>query len=81
MATPHPVDVRPSLGARAYALQVDEKPIVVASVIALRAQNPVDPGWRAIEEEVTAADLDYTRVPGHPIEIAEGEALPEEIAF
>jgi Zn-dependent protease with chaperone function len=81
MATPHPVDVRPSLGARAYALQVDEKPIVVASVIALRAQKPVDPGLRSIEEEVTAADLDYTRVPGHPIEISEGEALPEEIAF
>jgi Zn-dependent protease with chaperone function len=81
MSTPHPVDVRPSLGARAYALQVDEKPIVVATVISLRAEKPVDPAWCAIEEEVTAADLEYTRVPGHPIEISMSETLPEELAF
>jgi Zn-dependent protease with chaperone function len=81
MSTPHPVDVRPSLGARAYALQVDVKPVIVASVIALRAEKPVDPALRAIEEQVTAADLDYTRVPGHPIEISTSDALPEELAF
>jgi Zn-dependent protease with chaperone function len=81
MSTPHPVDVRPSLGARAYALQVDEKPIVVACVIALRAEKPVDPALRAIEEEITAADLEYTRVPGHPIEISTSDALPEDLAF
>jgi hypothetical protein len=60
---------------------VIEKPIVVASVIALRAEKPVDPALRAIEEEMTAADLEYTRVPGHPLETSTSDTLPEELAF
>lgn len=80
MATPHPVDVHLSLNAHGYVLQLDEKPAIVAAVIALRAERTVDPTLRAIEEEVTAADLDYTRVPGHPIEISGSDELPSELA-
>jgi hypothetical protein len=81
MATPHPADGHLSLNAHGYVLQLDEKPVIVAAVIALRAERPVDPVLREIEEEVTAADLDYTRVPGHPIEILASEELPSELAY
>jgi hypothetical protein len=34
-----------------------------------------------IEEQVTRIDLDYVRVPGHPIKLSEETALPPELAM
>jgi hypothetical protein len=81
MSTPHPLDVHPPLADRAYALDVDPAALIPAGVQALRADPPVEPAVRAFEERITADDLDYTRVPGHPIRMLEDPALPEGLAF
>jgi hypothetical protein len=80
MATPHPADVHLAMSAHGFALNVDQKPVIAAAVIALRAERQPEASLLALEEEITRADLDYTRVPGHPIEIAESAALPPELA-
>ena len=78
--TPHPLDTHPSLAARAAAVGVDPQSLITASLAALRVPRPVPPVLRTIEERITAIEVDYSRVPGHPVAISEEEALPPELA-
>lgn len=79
MTTPHPLDPHLSLGMRAASIGIDDKNLIAPTVIALRQEQPEKPVLVAIEEEVTKADLDYTRVPGHPIKLEETVDLPKEL--
>jgi hypothetical protein len=54
----------------------------VATVLAqLRTDRPAPAILEMIEEQVTRIDLDYVRVPGHPIKLSEETALPPELAM
>ena len=80
MSTPHPLDSHLPLAERAAALGIDEKSLIPAVVAALRAAPVANPALDAIEREITIADQDYTRVPGHPIAISDAPELPVELA-
>jgi Zn-dependent protease with chaperone function len=79
-ATLHPLDAHLTLEQRAQAL--GEEPQVPAALIALRAaiNKATDSALAAVEAEVTQTDLDYTRVPGHPIDVSDTPELPPELA-
>jgi hypothetical protein len=79
-STPHPFDAHRTLAERAAALGLDEKSGIASVLPALQAPVAAHAALEAIETEVTRTDLDYTRVPGHPIKIAEGMELPAELA-
>lgn len=79
-STPHPFDAHRTLAERATALGIDAKLLIPSTIAAIRAPAPADAVIDAIEAEVTKTDLDYTRVPGHPIKIADEQELPAELA-
>lgn len=79
--TPHPLDNHLTLAERLVALGVEGTSQIAAAMTALRASAATsNADLVALEEEVTGIDLDYTRVPGHPIRIAESTELPAELA-
>jgi Zn-dependent protease with chaperone function len=78
---PHPLDTHPTLAARAAAVGVTVDPLIATTILALRTVREPSAALLAIEEKITAADLDYSRVPGHPITISADAALPAELAL
>lgn len=80
MSTPHPLDTHLSLAARAASLGIDEKSLIPAVAIALRAEPRANPALDSLERDITTTDQDYTRVPGHPIAISDTPDLPAELA-
>jgi len=81
MAIPHPLDLHPTIAARAAAVGVAPEPLIGPALARLAENRPVPAILTKIEEQVTQIDLDYVRVPGHPIKLPEDDSLPPELAL
>jgi len=81
MAIPHPLDLHPTIAARAAAVGVAPQPLIGPALARLAENRPVPAILTKIEEQVTQIDLDYVRVPGHPIKLPEDDSLPPELAL
>jgi Zn-dependent protease with chaperone function len=79
--TPHPLDSHPTLAARSEAVGISPDAQVATVLAQLRTDRPAPAILEMIEEQVTRIDLDYVRVPGHPIKLSEETALPPELAM
>jgi hypothetical protein len=71
----------PTLAARATAVGVAAEPLIGPVLARLAEERPAPAVLTRIEEQVTQIDLEYVRVPGHPIRLSEDDALPPELAM
>jgi len=81
MQVPHPLDLHPTIAARAAAVGVAPETLIGPVLARLAENRPVPAILTKIEEQVTQIDLDYVRVPGHPIKLPEDDSLPPELAL
>jgi len=62
--TAHPLDTHPTLSERSAALGVDPQPLIAASLDAFASAYRNFAGLQQLEEELTAIENEYIRLPG-----------------
>lgn len=79
--TPHPLDSHPTLAQRAQAAGVDAQSAIGPSLVALLSERPVPASLTAIEERISAIDVDYYRHPSFPVTVTDDPQLPPALSY
>jgi hypothetical protein len=69
------------LAQRASAVGIDPQPAIAPSIAAMRDHRQVPASLVAIEERITAIDVDYYRHPAFRVAVSDDPALPPELSF
>lgn len=78
--TPHAFDVNDTLAERADAQSVQIAPIVAGTAAQLTQAPKPSNVLASLEEQITAFENDYFRIPGRRVAVNQEDALPAELA-